>query len=45
MSSLTKTEINEYVETSESVQNEGIIDVIVGIVPSNIIQPMAEGAW
>ncbi|WP_370459790.1 cation:dicarboxylate symporter family transporter [Oceanobacillus sp. AG] len=43
MSSLAKTEINEYVETSESVQNEGIMDVIVGIVPSNIIQSMAEG--
>lgn len=43
MSSLAKTEINEYVETSESVQNEGMMDVIVGIVPSNIIQSMAEG--
>ena len=43
MSSLTKTEINEYVETSESVQNEGVMDVIVGIVPSNILQSMAEG--
>lgn len=42
MSELTKTDINSYVETSESKQNEGFMDVLVGIVPSNIIQSMAD---
>lgn len=43
MSSLSKTDINEYVQTTEDVQNESVLDVIVGIVPSNIVQSMAEG--
>lgn len=43
MSTLSKTDINDYVQTTEDVQNEGVMDVIVGIVPSNIIQSMAEG--
>ena len=42
MSELTKTDINSYVETSESKQNEGFMDVLVGIVPSNVIQAMAD---
>ena len=42
MSELTKTDINSYVETTESKQNEGFMDVLVGIVPSNIIQSMAD---
>ncbi len=42
MSELTKTDINSYVETSESKQNEGFMDVLVGIVPSNVIQSMAD---
>jgi proton glutamate symport protein len=41
MSQLTKTDINSYVETTESKQNETFMDVIVGIVPSNVIQSMA----
>lgn len=41
MSELTKTDINSYVETTESKQNETFMDVIVGIVPSNVIQAMA----
>ena len=43
MSSLTKTDINDYVQTTEDVQNEGVMDVIVGIVPSNIFDSMASG--
>ena len=43
MDSLTKTDIGEYVETSEQVETEGFIDIIVGIVPDNIVQSMAEG--
>ncbi|WP_172370809.1 cation:dicarboxylate symporter family transporter [Sporosarcina jiandibaonis] len=41
MSSLTKGDIDKYVQTTEEVQNEGIMDVIVGIVPSNIVDSMA----
>ncbi|MBO1002794.1 cation:dicarboxylate symporter family transporter [Pseudogracilibacillus auburnensis] len=43
LSSLTKSDINQYVETSKEVQDDGVIDIIVGIVPSNIIESMAEG--
>ena len=41
MSSLTKGDIDQYVQTTEEVQNEGIMDVLVGIVPSNIVDSMA----
>ncbi|MFC5603925.1 cation:dicarboxylate symporter family transporter [Sporosarcina koreensis] len=41
MSTLAKGDIDSYVQTTESVQNEGFMDVLVGIVPSNIIQSMA----
>lgn len=41
MSTLAKGDIDKYVQTTESVQNEGFMDVLVGIVPSNIIQSMA----
>lgn len=41
MSQLTKTDINSYVGTAESKQNETFMDVLVGIVPSNVIQSMA----
>lgn len=41
MSTLSKGDINEYVQTTEDVQNEGFMDVIVGIVPSNIFDSMA----
>lgn len=43
LSSLEKTNIDQYVETTEEVQNNGIMDVIIGIVPSNIFQSMADG--
>ena len=41
MSTLEKGDIDSYVQTTESVQNEGFMDVLVGIVPSNVIQAMA----
>ncbi len=41
MSTLTKGDIDKYVETTESVQNDNFMDVLVGIVPSNVIQSMA----
>ena len=45
MSTLTKGDIDQYVQTTEEVQNEGFMDIIVGIVPSNIIQSMARGRY
>lgn len=41
MSTLTKGDIDKYVQTTESVQNDNFMDVLVGIVPSNVIQSMA----
>ncbi|WP_252502795.1 cation:dicarboxylate symporter family transporter [Sporosarcina sp. Marseille-Q4943] len=41
MSTLAKGDIDSYVQTTESVQNENFMDVLVGIVPSNVIQAMA----
>lgn len=45
MSSLAKGDIDQYVQTTEQVQKEdhGILDIIVGIVPDNIVQAMAAG--
>ncbi|KAA9029995.1 cation:dicarboxylate symporter family transporter [Niallia endozanthoxylica] len=45
MSSLSKTSIDQYVETTESVQNSshGLLDIIVDIVPSNVVSAMAGG--
>ncbi|QUG43626.1 glutamate/aspartate:proton symporter GltP [Psychrobacillus sp. INOP01] len=45
MSNLAKGDIDQYVQTTEQVQKEdhGILDIIVGIVPDNIIQAMAAG--
>lgn len=43
MSSLEKGDISSYVETTEEVQNNGFMDVLVGIVPSNIVDSMANG--
>jgi proton glutamate symport protein len=44
MSSLPKSNIDQYVETTtESIQSEGVMDVIVGIVPSNVIESMVSG--
>lgn len=43
MSSLAKGDIDQYVETTEDVQSEdkGILEIITGIVPSNIVEAMA----
>lgn len=45
MSSLVKTDINSYVETTEQVsgQSHGILDILVGIVPTNVVSAMASG--
>lgn len=43
MNDLSQGDISGYVSTTEEVKNEGPFDVIVGIVPTNIIQAMAEG--
>ncbi|WP_071460772.1 cation:dicarboxylate symporter family transporter [Bacillus massilinigeriensis] len=43
MSSLEKTDINSYVETAEKVESHGFADTIVNIVPTNIINSMAQG--
>jgi len=43
MNELSKGDISKYVATTEEVQHEGPFDIIVGIVPTNIIQAMSEG--
>ncbi|MEK5071030.1 cation:dicarboxylate symporter family transporter [Sporosarcina sp. FSL K6-1508] len=43
MSTMEKGDISQYVQTTEEVSNNGFMDIIVNIVPSNIIQAMAEG--
>jgi len=45
MSSLSKTSIDQYVATTESVQNSshGLLDIIVDVVPSNVVSAMAGG--
>jgi proton glutamate symport protein len=43
ISSLAKGDIDQYVETSEEVATHGFMDILVDIVPSNIIQAMSEG--
>ncbi|WP_338449690.1 cation:dicarboxylase symporter family transporter [Niallia oryzisoli] len=45
MSSLSKTSIDQYVHTTEEVQNSshGVLDIIVDIVPSNVVSAMSGG--
>ncbi|HHY72129.1 MAG TPA: cation:dicarboxylase symporter family transporter [Bacillus bacterium] len=44
MSSLAKTDIGKYVETTEQVQHgHGFFDIIINIVPTNFVQAMANG--
>lgn len=43
MSTLSKGDIGQYVQTTEEVKSGGVMDTIVNIVPSNIIQSMSEG--
>ena len=40
---MKKAIFDQYVQTTEEVQNNGFMDIIVNIVPSNIIQSMADG--
>jgi proton glutamate symport protein len=42
-SNLTKTDINSYVDTAEQTEAHSKIDTLVNIVPTNIIQSLAEG--
>ncbi|TQR20064.1 cation:dicarboxylate symporter family transporter [Psychrobacillus vulpis] len=43
MSTLSKGNIDQYVQTTEEVQSHGFGDILVNIVPSNIVHSMAEG--
>ena len=45
ISSLSKGNIDQYLETTEEVQyqSHGVLDILVDVIPSNIIQSMAEG--
>ncbi|CAM4239950.1 cation:dicarboxylate symporter family transporter [Lederbergia lenta] len=43
ISSLTKGNIDQYIQTTNEVQSNGFMDIIVNIVPSNIIESMAAG--
>jgi proton glutamate symport protein len=40
---LTKTDINAYVETAKTTESHSMIDTFVNIVPTNIIQSLANG--
>lgn len=43
MSEITETDISTYVETTKEVESSGFADTIVSIVPTNIINSMAQG--
>ncbi|NEU31794.1 cation:dicarboxylase symporter family transporter [bacterium LRH843] len=43
MSQLEKGDISKYVSTTEEVESNGLIDTLINIVPTNIIQSMADG--
>lgn len=43
MNELQETDISSYVETTEQQEEKGPFDIIVNIVPTNIINAMAEG--
>jgi proton glutamate symport protein len=42
-SHLTKTDINSYVTTAKTTESHSFIDTVVNIVPTNIIQSLANG--
>jgi len=42
-SQLAKTDIHSYVETTETTASHSLVDTFVNIVPTNIIQSLAEG--
>lgn len=43
MNDITQTDISTYVETTKDVESSGFGDTIVSIVPTNIIDAMAQG--
>ena len=43
MGSLLKTNISSYVSTTKTAANHSFVDMIVNIVPTNIVNSMAEG--
>lgn len=43
ISTLTKGNIDQYVQTTQEVQHHGFADVLVNIVPSNIVKAMSDG--
>lgn len=43
MEQLTKSDINKYVETTESVQSHSLADTFVNIVPKNVFEAFANG--
>ncbi|MGM9948992.1 MAG: cation:dicarboxylate symporter family transporter [Lysinibacillus sp.] len=43
MNELTQTDISSYVETTEAQEDKGTLQILVDIVPKNIVNAMAEG--
>ena len=43
MSQLDQTDISSYVETTEAQEDKGTLQILVDIVPKNVINAMAEG--
>ncbi|GER67469.1 proton glutamate symport protein [Weizmannia acidilactici] len=43
MSSLTKTDIHSYVQTTKETSEHGIIDTILNIVPTNLFESLSQG--
>lgn len=43
MATLDKTDISTYVETEETTQDQGLVEKVVNIVPTNILDAMVHG--
>jgi proton glutamate symport protein len=43
MDQLTKTDIQKYVDTTESTQSHGFVETFVNIVPKNVFEALANG--
>lgn len=43
MATLDKTDISTYVETEETTQDQGLVEKVVNIVPTNILDAMVRG--
>ncbi|OCS84882.1 cation:dicarboxylate symporter family transporter [Caryophanon tenue] len=43
MNELQQTDVSKYVDTAHAVESEGPFDVIINIVPTNVVSAMAEG--